>query len=239
MSTGAWDRLHEVYDGVIVYGDPVVRTTALEMDLAGRLPIPVEHVGFVAPPPTERLHRGCRRPTIVVTAGGGGDGLPLLEAYTEFLTRSSLRADVRSVLVTGPLSDADPASDLLARVSGAPVEILRFSDRMEPLLATADAAITMAGYNTVAELLAFEIPAVLIPRTFPRVEQWLRATRISAVADFVPVAADEITVEHVDALVRDVLERRAVRRHQLDLDGARATARALVRVCRTRFAQVV
>jgi len=40
--------------------------------------------------------------------------------------------------------------------------------------------VSMAGYNTVAELLANQKRAVVVPRTFPRREQWLRARALEA-----------------------------------------------------------
>ncbi|HSV05983.1 MAG TPA: glycosyltransferase, partial [Candidatus Binatus sp.] len=39
----------------------------------------------------------------------------------------------------------------------------------------ASVTVSMAGYNTVAEVLAHEKPAVVVPRVYPRREQWLRA----------------------------------------------------------------
>jgi predicted glycosyltransferase len=36
----------------------------------------------------------------------------------------------------------------------------------------------MAGYNTTFEILSFGKPALLVPRTEPRLEQWLRAERL-------------------------------------------------------------
>ena len=35
----------------------------------------------------------------------------------------------------------------------------------------------MGGYNTFCEVLSFDKPAVIVPRTKPRLEQWIRANR--------------------------------------------------------------
>lgn len=234
QQAGVWDRLRESYDGVVVYGDAVVTTTAAELDLAGRLTIPVEHVGYVAPTPIEVDKRHRRMPAIVVTPGGGGDGLPVLEAYADFLEASPLAGRVRSVLVTGPFADGGPVGRLVDRVTAVdrPVEIVRFSNQLEGIIATADGAVTMAGYNTVAEMLAHGVPALLAPRSFPRLEQWLRATRLSAVASFTPVDPEELDRHHLAAFVEGVLDRRLAHDHQLDLGGARATGTALDRIAR-------
>lgn len=236
--TGVWERLRSGYDAVVVYGDAVVTTTALELDLAGRAGIPVQHVGYVCPPWLEPPTLGSRKPAIVVTVGGGGDGDPVLDAYVEFLERSPLASKVRSVLVTGPFIEGDPVFRLVNRVSALdrPVDIVRFSDRMEALLSTAAGAVTMAGYNTVAELLQYSVPGLLVPRRTPRLEQWIRATRLAAVADFTPVSEEEVSVAQFESFVGGVVEGSGRRIHQLDLDGARATGTALNHLIAGRMA---
>jgi predicted glycosyltransferase len=204
----------------------------MELRLAARLDLPVEHVGYVAPPSIELRPRLHRLPTIVVTVGGGGDGLPVLQTYIRFLKKSRLASVIRSVLVTGPFLPDSPLGRTMEQISGMPVEIVSFSDRMDSLLATADGAVTMAGYNTVAELLAYRVPALLVPRVKPRVEQWLRATRLAAVAPFVPVTAADLTEQHIEDFIARILDGSAGFEHQLDLGGARAASRALARLGR-------
>ncbi|MGF1617564.1 MAG: glycosyltransferase family protein [Acidimicrobiia bacterium] len=230
--SGAWHHLENTYDGVLIYGDAVITTTAAELGLAGRLLIPVHHVGYVAPAPVDVAKTHRRVPSVVVTTGGGGDGVPVLETYLDFLGSSPLANRVRSVLVTGPFADGGPVASIVDRIVrlSKPVEIVRFSNQLDTVLATCDGAVTMAGYNTVAEMLAHRVPGLLVPRRTPRVEQWLRATRLASVASFTPVAADELTIDHLAAFVEGVLDSRLARDHQLDLGGARATGFALRRI---------
>ncbi|MCY7264595.1 glycosyltransferase, partial [Pseudomonas protegens] len=47
------------------------------------------------------------------------------------------------------------------------------------LVAGAQAVVSMGGYNTVCEILSFDKPALVVPRTVPREEQLIRATRAS------------------------------------------------------------
>jgi predicted glycosyltransferase len=58
------------------------------------------------------------------------------------------------------------------------VAIRRMVDDVPSYLAAADAAVCMGGYNTVCELLALAVPAVLVPRIRPRQEQRMRAERL-------------------------------------------------------------
>ena len=52
-----------------------------------------------------------------------------------------------------------------------------FDSRIESLFAGAQGVICMGGYNTFCEVLSFDQRAVIVPRTKPRLEQWIRANR--------------------------------------------------------------
>lgn len=57
------------------------------------------------------------------------------------------------------------------------VYTITFDARFEQLLARAIGVIAMGGYNTFCEILSFGKPALIVPRTEPRREQFLRAER--------------------------------------------------------------
>ena len=64
--------------------------------------------------------------------------------------------------------------------------------RVEPLFERACAVVAMGGYNTFCEILSFGKPALLVPRTEPRLEQYLRAERaaeLGLVRDAAPTTA--------------------------------------------------
>src|SRR5262249_38076759 len=63
--------------------------------------------------------------------------------------------------------------------------------------------VSMAGYNTVCELLSFGRRAVLVPRGHPVAEQLLRARLFAARGDFAMVEPGALDPE---ALIRKVLE---------------------------------
>src|SRR5262249_5787570 len=52
-----------------------------------------------------------------------------------------------------------------------------FNSRLESLMARAAGVIAMGGYNTFCEILSFDKPALIIPRTAPRLEQFIRTER--------------------------------------------------------------
>lgn len=87
---------------------------------------------------------------------------------------------VRSVIVTGPLLSSRRRAEFLVRAERLPrVKILEFTNRMRTYIASATGVISMAGYNTVAELLSADVPALLVPRDRPRLEQSLRSQRLA------------------------------------------------------------
>jgi predicted glycosyltransferase len=45
------------------------------------------------------------------------------------------------------------------------------------LLADSSGIVAMGGYNTFCEILSFDKPSLIVPRTVPRLEQYIRASR--------------------------------------------------------------
>ncbi|MGH1489580.1 MAG: glycosyltransferase family protein [Acidimicrobiales bacterium] len=174
---GTWGWI-DAYDEVLVYGDQRLQTTASELGLAHRSTTPVHHTGYVAPAmpgPT------TGQPFLLVTAGGGGDGQAMLRAYLDAVEHGATEG-LKSVVVTGPLLSPGRRAELMTRASLLPtVEIVEFTDQLRPLISSAVGVISMAGYNTVVELLAANTPALLVPRCAPRLEQHLRSARLAAV----------------------------------------------------------
>jgi predicted glycosyltransferase len=44
-------------------------------------------------------------------------------------------------------------------------------------MANSVGVVAMGGYNTFCEILSFDKRAIIVPRTMPRLEQWIRASR--------------------------------------------------------------
>jgi predicted glycosyltransferase len=82
-------------------------------------------------------------------------------------------------LIYGPFLSGEVRDAFDARVAklNGRVTALGFDSRIEALFAGAEGVICMGGYNTFCEVLSFDKPAVIVPRTKPRLEQWIRASR--------------------------------------------------------------
>ncbi|MGL6183589.1 MAG: glycosyltransferase, partial [Aestuariivirga sp.] len=82
------------------------------------------------------------------------------------------------VIVLGPYMPARQRRKLMKKgMKLASVKIIEFDNQMEDLVAGAKAVVAMGGYNTYCEILSFDKPALIVPRTVPRQEQLIRARR--------------------------------------------------------------
>ncbi|MFQ5350456.1 MAG: glycosyltransferase family protein [Thermoanaerobaculia bacterium] len=174
---GALEPLTELYDEVWVFGDAF---DACDLARSGPLAAAAGkvracgHLGRrragLRPASGGQPQEPRRRPLVLVTGGGGGDAPPLVRSYLEALRR--FRPRLNSRLVLGP---DYPVADL--RAVPATTAVRAFEPRLADWLATSDVVVSMAGYNTVCEILESGRRAVLVPRVWPRQEQWLRALR--------------------------------------------------------------
>ena len=57
------------------------------------------------------------------------------------------------------------------------VDAITFHGQLEALVARAAGVVAMGGYNTFCEVLSLDKRALIVPRTAPRLEQHIRASR--------------------------------------------------------------
>ncbi|MCP4769500.1 MAG: hypothetical protein GY875_24995 [Gammaproteobacteria bacterium] len=116
-------------------------------------------------------------PFILVTAGGGGDGVEMVDwVIRAYETETSLSC--RAVIVTGPFMQASEQQEFHERCEALEnVEIITFDSHIELLMEKSIAIVAMGGYNTFCEILTLDKPALIVPRSQPRQEQLIRAER--------------------------------------------------------------
>jgi predicted glycosyltransferase len=181
---GFYDTLKRYYDSVLIYGSADVFPTASEYEIEQTMPGDVRYCGYVcnmdsikdAQHVREKLEIGDE-PIIVVMAGGGADAFRLMETYLKALPYVETRTT--TVMVTGPFMPEEQRKQLRDRASKLGVQVrTSVSDSMSHLNA-ADLVVSMAGYNTVSEILRFGKRAILVPRQGPSAEQRMRASILS------------------------------------------------------------
>jgi predicted glycosyltransferase len=176
-------RVAELYDLALVYGPSAPGD--LRIDALRACGIPLHHTGLVGPAPAERTTVDLGEGYLLGTGGGGVDAFELLDAVLAAIRLRPL--GVPAVLITGPVMAEHEVTLLREHAAGLDARVEPFRPDMDAVIAGARAIVAMAGYCTVAEVIASGKPALLVPRTFPREEQlnrarkWARAGRVQLI----------------------------------------------------------
>ncbi|WP_081467677.1 glycosyltransferase family protein [Vibrio sinaloensis] len=182
-----WEKRHyqrvieEHYDEVLVVGEQTVFDVAKEYRFSNPVTLKTSYCGYLARK-TEangRCHSQDRR-RILVSAGGGDDGAALFNLYLDSLENDNFPHNVTHHFVFGPEMGDHDVEQLISRAQEHPhITWQRFSDNFIELVQSADLVLSMAGYNTVCELMSIKARAILVPRFTPVEEQLIRAQRLS------------------------------------------------------------
>ncbi len=174
---GAYDYL-PAYDGVLIYGHRSVYDTCTAYRLLPHASA-IVYCNYISQPPTAPAPPAPpAKPFVLGMGGGGADAFPLAMAFVEAISAVRTDHDVEAVLLTGP-NMATEERELLVRHSTPHVRIeSRYGDAAE-WIRRASAIVTMAGYNSLCEVLTWQKKAVVVPRSGPSAEQRIRSELFS------------------------------------------------------------
>jgi predicted glycosyltransferase len=177
---GAVEALEAFYDEIWVYGLRDIYRPLAGLALPAHLKEATTYTGYLRrespePSPLNRYPRVTRQPFILVTTGGGGDGDDVIDWVI-----SAYEADdgieLPAMIVFGPFINRDRRRGFLDRIGRHPkLDAISFDTKLELLMRKATAIVAMGGYNTFCEILSFDKPSLIVPRTRPRREQLIRA----------------------------------------------------------------
>jgi predicted glycosyltransferase len=183
-----YDVMDTLYSEIWVYGSRDIYDPVAEYEIPERIAAKMLFTGYIP----RQIPRAQHRPRIrramgvapgekfvLVTAGGGGDGYKVVDAYLTMLENLP-RRPFRSMIVTGPLLAEDSYDELATRARKLKVRICKFYRKMEKAILAADAVVSMGGYNTMCEIVGAARPSLIIPRSVPREEQLIRASLFAA-----------------------------------------------------------
>ncbi len=180
------ETIARYYESVLCYGDPAVYDPVSEYRLAPEVARRIRFTGYLVDEPlagdataVRRRYAGPGQRLAVCTLGGGRDAAHIADTFLSSMERLSGR-EWAGVLIAGPYMSPADLEHLRGHRAAGWVSVLQMVDNVPSYLAAADAAVCMGGYNTTCELLALAVPAVIIPRTKPRLEQLMRAQRLAA-----------------------------------------------------------
>jgi predicted glycosyltransferase len=223
-------RVRRDIDAVLVHGDPRLVGLEASFPAAPEIADKLRYTGYVtdaggAERATDRLDAG--QGEVLVSAGGGAVGAPLLKAALAARPLTSLRNHVWRLIAGPNLPQED--YDALARQASAGVLLERFRGDFQSLLRHCHLSISQAGYNTILDVLQAGARAVVVPfAEGSETEQALRARLLAErglvhVADARALGGRGGAVALAQAIER-ALSAPAPALGRLDLDGARRAA---------------
>ena len=219
LAGDGWRGVPEQFDDIWVYGDPALCDHEREYGL----PMRPTYQGWVVGRAAER---GAGTRTVVVSAGGGGDGA---DVFRLGLGLPDELPDHRIVIAAGPYAGPVESGPAQRHLESGRLRVLVDAPGCSDLLAEASGVVQMAGYNSTVESIAAGLRPVLVPRRSPRREQVIRASRLAALG-LADVVDEQAPADEVAWLLRRdrSLAAGQLAASGLRLDGAVQSARCLV-----------
>lgn len=173
--------IRRYYDEVWIYGDPQVYNSLEEYGFAADIIAKFRYTGYLDQrlrlefvDSKTNINLSSKRLALCLV-GGGQDGGDLALAFAQ----TSLPPNTNGVIITGPLMPLKVRQQLQAYAqTRSNLWVWEYVPEPTLLLKQADWVISMGGYNTTCEILSFEKPALIVPRTKPRLEQFIRVKRL-------------------------------------------------------------
>ncbi|MFW5469283.1 glycosyltransferase family protein [Knoellia sp. CPCC 206435] len=217
---GDLTRVTEIFDEIWVYGDPAVHDVRSTGELPAELHGLVRHTGYLAADrhwlpeaqPTEQ-------PYVLTMVGGGSDGHALAHAAA----RATVPHGHHHLVVAGPQMPARDLADIRAVAAAGTTVIASVPDGLATIR-RASAIVSMAGYNTVCEVMSTTTPALLVPRHAPRLEQLIRARALAAVRAVDVLDPGDLTPARLTEWIAGAVSR-TQDRTAVDLAGLAGVAR--------------
>lgn len=221
---GPADALTRLIDDIWIYGDPSVHDARSSGEIPAELARNAHCIGYLAH--GRRIDEGVAapdRPYILTCVGGGHDGQGIVRAAAQM----PIPSGYRHIIVTGPQS-VDGGHIGCTVTDPERTRIVSTAPGLGTWIANASAVIAMGGYNTIAEILATSVPALVIPRQRPRAEQLIRALALERVGAVDVLREENLSPRALNAWANTAITRRIDRSHinlnGLDEAGARAAS---------------
>ncbi len=178
--------LHEqVYDHILLYGERELFDPVKAYQMSAEATAKLIPTGYLRRDKPKRASASVRgelgigdKPLVLVTVGGGGDGLEIIQTYQNMLASLPGDPTFHSLIVTGPLMSRKSRILIKRGLISEHATLIEFTPDLLSYMAVADLVISMAGYNTTCEILSLKKRALLIPRVKVREEQLMRAERL-------------------------------------------------------------
>ena len=225
---------NQFLDLVLVHSDPSFAHFDESFHPTVSLKVPVMHTGFVVPRSTPAARVESTRKRIVVSAGGGIVGEPLLQMAVEAFSHFESDPLVEMKIIAGPFLPDNAWNALRTSARGKPqLSLVRHVPNLCSELSAASVSISQAGYNTCLDVVRAGVPALLVP--FARGnenEQDKRALRLHKLGAVRVLDQESLNPHRLAAAIRELMNFE-VKKPQLDLNGAERSAQIIESMVRS------
>ena len=214
------------YDKVLVHGDKQIITLEETFPLSHEITHLVEYTGYVLNPSISDSKETVGSGEVVVSLGGGAVGSDTLTKLFK-IRREKLMDDTRWRFIVGP----HMPEEILYEVKRSPIEntiVERMRPDLPSLINRARLSISQAGYNTVAEVLSSNTPAILVPfEGGDETEQRIRADLLAKRVAVEVVYEDKLDSQTLAKTITRAMKDQTKTALKIDLKGAERTAKIL------------
>lgn len=226
------------YDRVLIHGDPSLVPFDKTFPLAGEIAERLSYTGYIVdPPPPGAARSRIGRDEVIVSAGGGALSEPLLTAAISACGMTRLK-DLTWRLLAGPSLGKD-GFERLRNMAGEGVIVERARSDFTTLLANCTLSISQGGYNTVMDVLAAKVRAVIAPYAGGKeTEQTLRASLLRERGALQVVWEEDLTPIRLARAVDAAFEGPRPDAAGIKTDGAAVSAVQLAELVAARLSAV-
>lgn len=219
---------NDYFDAILVHADPALACLDESFHPQTKLTTPVHYTGYVSPErASDEAADGIRRRRVIVSAGGGLVGYPLLQAAIE---AHALLADdaLEMRVVAGPFLPEAEWQALRAATQGRRgIRLLRTVPDLCAEMRAAAASLSQCGYNTALDILQSGTAALVVPfAEGSEDEQTKRAERLERLGAIRVLRPTRLSASRLATELRGLLGFKP-RPHHLNLNGAQHSVRIL------------
>jgi len=215
---GAFAAIDAFYHSVFIYGCADLFDVINQYEFPSSLVGKARYCGYVcrendveaSPLAKKKIRRRDQQPDkfILVTGGGGADASFFMDQFID--AARLLRADLpfHAFVTTGPFMNKDQRKLLRRKTKNLPIVVSRLGEDSVHILRSADLVISMAGYNTISEILHFRKNAIVVPRAGPSAEQSMRSRLMSERGLFGTIHPTRLTPQNLAELIWKKLKKK-------------------------------
>jgi predicted glycosyltransferase len=232
QSDGAYDYLGH-YAAILVYDRPEIFNTELAYNLTPYAQR-VIYCNYVASPVADIPAKNDQgHPMILVMGGSGADVFPIDKAFLEAWPLMTQAGPLRSVIITGPAMRPEDHEAIVERAAPYPVQVYQSVPDLASLIREATAVLTMAGYNSLCEVLQLQKKALVVPKTRTtgnQDEQEIRARIFGELGLIQTLHPTDLTPARLAEELLSLLQREDIpnRANLPPMDGAQRVAELLL-----------